>query len=78
MSKAEPAASTPELSYEEARDALVAVVRQLESGNVGLSEAMELWKRGEHLAAICQTWLDGARATIEQSRRSQEGTPAAE
>lgn len=59
---------TPELSYEEARDQLVAVVQRLESGDVPLSQAMELWTRGEKLAAICQRWLDGAKATIDRSR----------
>ena len=43
----------PKLSYEEARDQLVEVVRQLESGSVPLSKSMELWERGEQLAAIC-------------------------
>ena len=40
----------PKLSYEEARDQLVEVVRQLESGSVPLSKSMELWERGEQLA----------------------------
>lgn len=34
----------PELSYEQARDQLVEVVRQLESGSVPLSQSMELWE----------------------------------
>ncbi|WP_282007157.1 exodeoxyribonuclease VII small subunit [Propioniciclava sinopodophylli] len=56
------------LSYEEARDQLVDVVRQLESGSVPLSQSMELWERGEKLAAVCQQWLDGAKAKIEAAR----------
>ncbi len=56
------------LSYEQARDQLVEVVRQLESGNVPLSASMELWERGERLAAVCQAWLDGARAKIDAAR----------
>lgn len=67
MSPNQPDADA-ELSYEEARDGLVAVVRELESGNVPLSKAMELWQRGERLAATCQRWLDGARATIEKAQ----------
>lgn len=51
-------------SYEEARDELTGIVRQLESGNVPLSEAMALWERGEKLADVCQTWLDGASAKL--------------
>ena len=38
--------SEPELTYEEAREQLVAVVAQLESGQVPLSESMALWERG--------------------------------
>ena len=44
------------------------MVRQLESGNVPLSTSMELWERGEKLAAICQQWLDGAKAKIDAAR----------
>lgn len=57
-----------ELTYEQARDALVEVVHQLESGDVPLSKSMELWERGEKLAAICQRWLDGAMSTIQAAR----------
>ncbi len=60
----------PKLSYEEARDQLVEVVRQLESGSVPLSKSMELWERGEQLAAICNDWLDGAKARIDAARAS--------
>ena len=59
----------PKLTYEEARDELVEVVRQLESGAVPLSQAMELWDRGEKLAGICQQWLDGAKAKIDAARQ---------
>lgn len=56
------------LTYEEARAQLVEVVTQLESGNVPLSTAMELWERGEKLAALCQEWLDGAKARVAAAR----------
>jgi exodeoxyribonuclease VII small subunit len=52
-------------SYEQARDELVEVVRQLEAGGVTLEESLKLWERGEELARICQEWLDGARARLE-------------
>ena len=60
------------LSYEEAREQLVAVVRDLESGSVPLSESMALWERGEQLAQVCQRWLDGARAKIDAARRTTD------
>lgn len=62
----------PELGYEEARDQLVEVIRTLESGSVPMSESMALWERGEKLAAICQQWLDGARAKIDAARSAEE------
>jgi exodeoxyribonuclease VII small subunit len=62
-------------SYEQARDELLAIVQQLESGNVPLSESMALWEKGEKLAAICTQWLEGARAKIDAARpRPEEGT----
>ena len=56
--------STPEMGYEAARDELVEVVRKLEAGGTTLEESLALWERGEHLAAVCQQWLDGARARL--------------
>ncbi len=57
-----------ELSYEQARDQLVEIVQKLESGGASLSESLALWERGEQLADICQSWLDGARSRIEAAR----------
>lgn len=56
------------LSYEQAREELVRVVQQLESGGAPLEESLALWERGEELATICQQWLDGARAKIDAAR----------
>ena len=56
------------MSYEQARDELVVIVQRLESGGVPLEESLALWERGEELAAICQAWLDGAKAKIEAAR----------
>lgn len=62
------AASVTELSYEQARDELVAVVSRLEAGGATLEESLALWERGEALAARCQEWLDGARAKLDAAR----------
>lgn len=67
-----------ELTYEQARDALVDVVHQLESGDVPLSKSMELWERGEKLAAICQRWLDGAMATVDSARLGEKASDVVE
>jgi exodeoxyribonuclease VII small subunit len=64
-----------ELSYEQARDELVTVVQRLESGGVPLDESLKLWERGEELAAICQRWLDGARARVDAARRARTDEP---
>lgn len=64
----------PDLSYEAARDQLIEIVHQLESGNVPLSQSMELWERGEKLAAVCQQWLDGAKAKIDAAREQEPPT----
>jgi len=53
------------LSYEEARDELVDLVAELESGQSSLEESLALWERGEVLAKICQEWLDGAKAKLD-------------
>ena len=58
------------LSYEQAREELVSVVQRLESGGALLEESLALWERGERLAAICQEWLDGARARISATRNA--------
>lgn len=57
-------ASTTGPSYEQAREELIEVVRRLEGGGTTLEESLALWERGEELARICQTWLDGARARL--------------
>jgi exodeoxyribonuclease VII small subunit len=62
------AASVTELSYEQARDELVAVVARLEAGGATLEESLALWERGEALAARCQEWLEGARAKLDAAR----------
>ena len=56
------------LSYEEARDALVRVVADLEQGASTLEESIALWERGEALAARCEEWLLGAKARLDAAR----------
>lgn len=51
-------------SYEQARDELADVVKRLEAGGLTLEESLALWERGEKLAAICEEWLEGARARL--------------
>jgi exodeoxyribonuclease VII small subunit len=58
-------AGDEQLSYEQARDELVDVVRRLEAGGTSLEESLALWERGEKLAQVCQGWLDGARKRLD-------------
>jgi exodeoxyribonuclease VII small subunit len=60
------------LSYEQARDELTSVVRRLETGGLTLEQSLDLWERGEKLAAICAEWLDGARARLTAAMAVQE------
>lgn len=57
-----------DLSYEEAREQLVAVVSRLEAGGVSLEESLALWERGEALASRCEEWLEGARRRLDAAR----------
>lgn len=64
---------SPRPSYEQARDELAEVVRQLEQGGATLEESLALWERGEQLAAICQSWLDGAKARLDAALAQSQG-----
>lgn len=57
------------LSYEQAREELVEVVRKLEAGGTTLEESLTLWERGEELAGVCQDWLDGARKRLDAAMK---------
>jgi exodeoxyribonuclease VII small subunit len=56
------------LTYEDARDALIDIVRKLEAGGTTLEESLALWERGEQLAKQCQQLLDGARTRLEAAK----------
>jgi exodeoxyribonuclease VII small subunit len=65
------------LSYEQARDKLATVVKRLEAGGLTLEQSLELWERGERLAAVCAEWLDGARARLTAAMAEREEPAAA-
>lgn len=60
-----------ELSYEQARDQLIEVVRTLEEGGISLAESLSLWEKGEQLANICQTALDDAKQRLDKAIEEQ-------
>jgi exodeoxyribonuclease VII small subunit len=64
------AKSPADLSYEEARNELVAVVAELEKGQSTLEDTLMLWERGEALAARCEEWLAGAKERLNAARQA--------
>jgi exodeoxyribonuclease VII small subunit len=60
-------------SYEQAREELAEVVRQLEQGGATLEQSLALWERGEELAKVCQSWLDGAKARLDAALAAGQG-----
>ncbi|MDR1768495.1 MAG: exodeoxyribonuclease VII small subunit [Propionibacteriaceae bacterium] len=63
---------TEEFDYETAKGELAELVAKLESGQVPLSQAVELWERGERLASQCQQWLDEAKARVAAAAQSAD------
>jgi exodeoxyribonuclease VII small subunit len=59
-------------SYEQARDELTELVKRLESGGLTLEQSLQVWERGEALAALCEEWLEGARARLAGAAASRE------
>lgn len=64
---------SPRPTYEQARDELAEIVRQLEQGGASLEQSLALWERGEELAAVCQSWLDGAKARLDAALSGGQG-----
>jgi exodeoxyribonuclease VII small subunit len=81
MTENNPVAPSPDsldsLSYEEAREQLVAVVSRLEAGGASLEESLALWERGEALAKRCEDWLEGARKRLATARDATNDAGAA-
>lgn len=75
--KPEPQAQRP--PYEQARDELAELVKRLEAGGLSLEQSLQLWERGERLAAVCTEWLEGARARLAEAmaKRSDGSDPEA-
>jgi exodeoxyribonuclease VII small subunit len=74
--KAQKEARKEALSYEQARDKLAAVVKRLEAGGLTLEQSLELWEQGERLAAVCEEWLDGARARLAAAMAKRDDDQA--
>jgi exodeoxyribonuclease VII small subunit len=55
-----------ERSFEDLQRELEQLVARLEGGEVGVDEAIELWRRGEELYRACVARLDAAEGRIEE------------
>jgi exodeoxyribonuclease VII small subunit len=56
-------------TFEQAEKELDEIVGRLERGDVGLDEAIELWRRGDELHRRCVALLDAAEGRIEELTR---------
>lgn len=54
------------VTFERALAQLDEVVERLESGGVGLEEAVALFERGQGYLALCRTRLEAAQRRIEE------------
>jgi exodeoxyribonuclease VII small subunit len=65
-----------ELSFEQAFAALEATVGKLESGGLGLEEAVALYEEGMRLASLCGQQLDAAELRVSRLTNIDSGQPA--
>ncbi len=62
-------------SFEAAMAELERIVRDLETGALGLDEALRLYERGVALVRLCGGQLDGAEARLRVLTLDGEGNP---
>ena len=74
-----------EMTFEQARNELEAIVRRLEDGQTSLDDALKLWERGEQLHELCRAKLDQAEervavllARMAETRAAAASPPAAD
>jgi exodeoxyribonuclease VII small subunit len=60
-------------SFEEKLERIDAIVRELESGNVKLDRAIELFKEGKALVAQCETLLKSSQEQIDAAMGPSTG-----
>ena len=64
------------LSFEAALKRLEEIVRQLESGEAPLDDAIKLYEEGDKLKQQCEARLKDAQMRIEQIQFDRDGAPA--
>jgi exodeoxyribonuclease VII small subunit len=67
------------LSFEETMARLTDIVKELESGDLGLADSLARFEEGVKLSRTCQEELDRAEARVEELLRVEgDGTPILE
>lgn len=61
------------ISFEEALSQLESVVNKLETGDLPLEEALEVFNQGVELSKVCVNKLDTAKQKIEKVLESEDG-----
>jgi exodeoxyribonuclease VII small subunit len=65
--------STDQLSFEQAIDQLEGLIEKIESGEVGLEEALQHYEQGTALIKRCRSILDAAEKRIAELTESESG-----
>ena len=66
------------LSFEAALQRLEGIVKQLESGDAPLEEAIHLYEEAQKLRTHCEAKLSSAEARIARLQLDPEGNPVSE
>ena len=64
-----------ELSFEQAMKRLDEIVKDLERGEVTLSDSMKLFEEGTALIRRCTGLLDAAEQQVVRLKKGPDGTP---
>ena len=62
-----------ELPFEKSMEKLEKIVEELESGDIGLDQALKKYEEGIKLARMCQGKLDKAKQKIETLMKTEKG-----
>ncbi len=66
MNEANPSTGVENLNFEQALEQLDALVRRMESGELGLDESLAAYRRGAQLARFCQGKLAVAEQELQK------------
>lgn len=59
------------MSFEDSIKSLDEIIEKLDSGNLSLDEAIELYKKGIDLSASCKKQLDNAKLKITEVKTGE-------